>query len=386
MIGVFPLSASSPLWTFFSQLFPRQVADFKASRVVELEGLRGLLAIMVVGVHLLPVAGLSTANFGPFEPLFGDKIRVKIFCIISGFVIFLMLENSTKSYQTYMFGRIKRIYPAYIVTFLVSLALLYSTQLAHENTPFSTYAIENRAALADAALNNLWPHILSHVTMMHGLLPEAWLPKSAYTILGQAWNLSTEMQFYVVAPLLYWCIAMGPWWKRVTSVMVLAVVCVWAYPLVPSASLPKFAGFFAAGVATYYLWRMDWSGVVWLSWVGTFVLAIGVGQTLAPAFGVWVFIIGSALLVRDKGYKEGAVTRFLKSEPMLNLGVISYAIYLVHMIPMNLAMLALNDAGLGRFTYFGFVGLITLTGTMVLSVLLTRYVEQPVLVKKETKR
>ncbi|PRD41531.1 hypothetical protein C5748_20840 [Phyllobacterium phragmitis] len=67
------------------------------NRIDELEGLRGLLAVWVVVVHLLPAAGIESHSFGIFAPLFGELIRVQIFCIMSGFVIFMMMAKLQES-------------------------------------------------------------------------------------------------------------------------------------------------------------------------------------------------------------------------------------------------------------------------------------------------
>ena len=49
-----------------------------------------------------------------------------------------------------------------------------------------------------------WQHILVHLTMLHAIVPSAWLPSSQFAFLPPAWSISLEFQLYLVAPLLVW--------------------------------------------------------------------------------------------------------------------------------------------------------------------------------------
>ena len=66
-------------------------------KILELEGLRGVLAVWVVVVHLLDAVEIDPRVFGFFSPLFGERMRVQEFCILSAFVICILLHPSASA-------------------------------------------------------------------------------------------------------------------------------------------------------------------------------------------------------------------------------------------------------------------------------------------------
>ncbi len=88
----------------------------ESTRLVELDALRGIAAIMVVCFHL----GMNYQNES--RKIFNVGLTgVDLFFMISGFVILLTLER-TKDWKGFIIGRISRLYPAY--WFCVSLTAL----------------------------------------------------------------------------------------------------------------------------------------------------------------------------------------------------------------------------------------------------------------------
>jgi peptidoglycan/LPS O-acetylase OafA/YrhL len=57
---------------------PQGAAD-ASQRIEELDGLRGLLSLWVVIVHLVPTFGVEWEHSGILAPLFGDYVRVQVF-------------------------------------------------------------------------------------------------------------------------------------------------------------------------------------------------------------------------------------------------------------------------------------------------------------------
>ncbi len=167
-------------------------------RIDQLEGLRGLLAAWVVLVHLLPAAGIDPDSMGALKPLINEKIRVQIFCIMSGFVIFVMMSSLSEDYSTYIARRIKRIYPVYIFAFFLSIGFAWIAYQALHTADFGSVRNAGRIAILDRSFENWEMNTLAHMTMLHGIIPDSWLPLGAYAFLGQAWNISTEFQFYLI--------------------------------------------------------------------------------------------------------------------------------------------------------------------------------------------
>ena len=57
--------------------------------------------------------------------------------------------------------------------------------------------------IVESGLPPLWPwHFAAHVLLLQGLIPQSLLPYAYITLLGPAWSLSTEWQFYLLIGLL----------------------------------------------------------------------------------------------------------------------------------------------------------------------------------------
>jgi len=328
------------------------------NKIKELDGLRGILAVWVVCVHLLYSVGVSPRMFGFFAPLFGEHLRVQIFCILSGFVIFLMQSRVRQGYRAFLVGRLRRLYPAYILAFGVSVSMSGIALTAAREASFGGARQGSRIEMLEASLDRFPEHIAAHLTMLHGMIPEAWLPDAAYSFLGQAWNISTEFQFYLVAPLLFVGLACGALWSRL--VCGLAVLGAWFllrdWP--NPASLMRYAPYFAVGMLSFVFWKVEWRdrrrlnpGLVLVSSVALFGL-------LDMAVGIWVFVLGWLVLVRDQSRGRLPVA-WLATRPMQLLGSVSYSLYLLHMTPLYLGMYLLNGQGLERKTYLVFLTLFT---------------------------
>lgn len=344
------------------------------NRIDELEGLRGLLAAWVVIVHLLPAAGIEPNALGVFKPLFGELIRVQVFCIMSGFVIFMMMAKVQEDYSVYIVRRLKRIYPVYILAFVLSILFSGIAYEALQGARFDSIRNAGRVALLDAGFSQ-WPqHVLAHMTLTHGIIPHNWLPSGAYTFLGQAWNISTEFQFYLIAPLVFWCLHRQNLLTRALYVAGLLLVWFLLRKWPNNASLAKYAIYFATGILSYYAWKLDWSDNRFFNPVTVVLAALAIGL-FNLAIGGWVFIFGSALIVRDQDRSTGYIAKFLKHPVMIALGGISYSLYLLHMIPLYFWMYAINDLPLDKTAYFILLAMLTFATAIPMSILCNRYVE-----------
>ena len=91
----------------------------ETERITYLDGLRGILAILVVIAHL---SG-SITGYGEERYLPNVNIAVDAFFVLSGFVLSrLYLVNSTYGFKKILISRFFRLFPLYILTtFLVFL-------------------------------------------------------------------------------------------------------------------------------------------------------------------------------------------------------------------------------------------------------------------------
>ncbi|MGA7936760.1 MAG: acyltransferase family protein, partial [Kovacikia sp.] len=95
-------------------------------RITEFEGLRALLAWWFFLGHALVFSGFTDSKSLPIFAswLLENGYAVDVFIILSGFVIFLLLDtNPHKSYAQFIVERLFRIYPIFLVALLVGVAL-----------------------------------------------------------------------------------------------------------------------------------------------------------------------------------------------------------------------------------------------------------------------
>lgn len=344
-------------------------------RIDQLEGLRGLLAVWVVVVHLLPASGIEPEGLGQFQVLFNEKIRVQIFCIMSGFVIFMMMSSTRENYGAYLMRRLKRIYPAYMLAFVLSILTAGIAYQALLTADFESIRNAGRLKILDESFLN-WPyHVIAHATLLHGVNPEQWLPLGSYAFLGQGWNISTEFQFYVIAPVAFFFLHQPLRWLRALFVLA-GLAAWWLLRHWPNGSLVSyFAIYFVAGIASYYLWQRRWEDRRLVNPI-TVTLAAILAGFLDLAIGGWVFVFGYAVLIRDQGRAKDPVTRFLEQPAMMFLGTISYSLYLLHMIPLYGWMYVLNDQDLSQPAYFAILSTLTFASAIPLALVSQKYVEQ----------
>jgi peptidoglycan/LPS O-acetylase OafA/YrhL len=344
------------------------------ARIDELEGLRGFLAVWVVIVHLLPAADIEASSLGVLEPLFGELIRVQIFCVMSGFVIFMMMSRKREPYLPYLSRRFLRIYPVYLFAFVLSVAMSGIAYDALQTADFTGPKNAGRLAVYEASFAQ-WPqHVLSHLTLFHGIIPSPWLPFSPYTFLGQAWNISTEFQFYIIAPILFWVLHDARLSLKILFIVAIAAAWYVGMRWPNGAALSYFAIYFLIGIVSFYAWLRSWEDQALLNKWTIAAAALAVG-TVSIAIGLWIFIFGSALYVRDRAGREDVLAKALKLKPMLFFGKISYSLYLLHMIPLYGVMYGLNALDVPQSAYVVLLGLGTFGLAIPMSMFATRYVE-----------
>ena len=171
------------------------------SHLFELDVVRGLMSWWGVVGHVLAFAGFQENNVpAVIAVAMHGEYAAKVFMMTSGFVIAKLLADKNESYKVFITRRFLRLYPVFLVALAVAILArpLYIPILLASQAPLPyhydrIWAAEN---------NHFWPHILAHLSMLYGLIPESILRYSGIALLGPAWSITIEFQFYLVAPLL----------------------------------------------------------------------------------------------------------------------------------------------------------------------------------------
>lgn len=350
----------------------------KVRRIPELESLRGLMALWVMLGHVyltlpradLPLLGAVLARNGE---------AVNVFIILSGFVIFNLLDHERRGFRPYIIRRFFRIFPAYLLLLLVSAALLGVAEAAFSDPLWRSARNDGRLGILADTRAHFEAHMLAHLLLLQGMVPSRLLPSAEYAILGQAWSISLEWQFYLVAPLCFGAIRRDPA-RGTLAVVAIATAAFFALRYVAGEGfLPAAVPYFMVGGASYFLWKVHAALPAAAVAAATPVLAVLAAMLGAPAMGLWCAVLGCVMLeqLRPGLWLPGLVGGLLRQPVLLWLGAISYSLYLVHMIPVVVAI-RLMPPSLAAAPWQGLYLLAAVTGaSLLLSALIFHAVERP---------
>ena len=390
-----------------------------SAKISSLESLRGYLALWVFAGHLLQLSGKSELNIPFLQLLAMPSHAVKVFMILSGFVIALLLESKKEPYRLYIKRRFLRLYP---VLFLAILAGILSHFMRGVLiTSFWPDFFEPKVLALylkswTSHDDNFSVCVVSILTMTNGLISNHVIPYAATAFNGVVWSLSLEFQFYLVAPLLLRFVK--PLAQRLVwaTFLVIAVVIL-RHKLFPStengiewsmfgAFLPLNIEYFWVGILSYYLWNWvtsaihnrssapDKTNFSLLSLTVALTLLIA-GENVRPflkgnilgTLGDWIpfliwFITLANILDIAKGSKSlinKLADILLHSKVAMFFGRISYSLYLLHTpIIIIVQYLVIKKLEVSDWkTCLLYTSLLAVPLTVAISALSYRYIEQP---------
>lgn len=364
-------------------------------RIPAIEGLRAWLAWAVVFYHLFINLNID-AHYGIVAKaeMIGSG-AVTIFMMLSGFVITGLILTRKEAWLPYITRRAFRLFPAYWIALALGAVAMLIRPYVFADVSWASdpafvadmaYHTQNSEAVFAAPLEQT----LFHVSLLQGLPPPAYMPHSATTILGPAWSLTVEWQFYLAAPFLVW---MARKQTRAIILVIAAALLVfgmqrgWMSDWVTTASLPNFLYVFVIGIfcriALPYLPRHN--GFGWAA--AAAIVAIGVQIGIAPAIAIWLaFVI---LIARKQetgaertraGLLDRVFAAALESRLATYLGERSYSVYILHSPILVLA-------GYVLFPMYDFtreeallaMTLVIVPTILIASDLMYRFVERPMI-------
>lgn len=336
----------------------------------EVDGLRALAVVPVIVAH----SGFS------FMP--GGFSGVDVFFVISGYLITEIIRqefaSGTFSYFSFYERRARRILPALFLVLFFSL-IAGGVFL----TPAEFADLQWLSALSVFFSSNL--HFASGVGYFD--------PAAEFNPLIHTWSLGVEEQFYLIYPLFLFCV-LKRFSGRVLVVFTLLifaglVLAQWgvrkrpdfAFYLLPFRAWELLLGGAVAFLANGRVFR---PGISILprevgAGIGLLLIILGfffIDETMRfPGFLALIPAMGTALVLLC-GVSETSVGRLLSFRPMVQVGAISFGLYLWHQ-PL-LAFLRRDKAGVSFQEPAVSDVLLAITVTVLLAVLSWRCVELPI--------
>lgn len=347
------------------------------TRVTQLDGLRGLAALVVVACHALSTlpgignvvsgdrsAGLTTAEawavFSPLHVLWNGTPAVHVFFVLSGFVLVLPFTRpgAAGKWAQYYAKRFFRLYlPAW-----ASLAV----------------AVVLMAAIPRSAspLQSPWADIYVTDASVGQVLKDGLLLLNASTINTPLWSLKWEVLFSLLLPA-YVLVALR--WRRFWHVkIVLALLLAFAGALLDVEALSYLPIFAVGAILGTERERIRELTGSWPRFVWFFVAAAGILLANAewispeqPIPGVEAFVTVGATLIVLLFVSCRSAKRLGDTAAAQWLGRVSFSVYLVH-LPVILA-----GATLLRSVSLPLALAVSVAAAFVIAELFYRYVEQP---------
>lgn len=323
----------------------------RADRIPGLTGVRALAALTVMGTHAAYGTGLLSHGYlGLLAARL--EIGVAIFFVLSGLLLFRPWVRAAArgepapAVRRYARSRFRRIMPAYVVTVVLVFGV-YELRPVQPNP------------------GHTWTGLLRNLTLTQ-IYSDDYFTRYLHQGLSQMWSLAVEVAFYAVLPLLAYLLLVVLCRRRFRPVLLMSALAVLAclsplwlivlhtthwLPVGAGSWLPHYLAWFVGGMvlavlaevgvrcyalavlppalACYLVVSTPIAGV-------TTVLSLDLSEDLAKTmfYAVIATLVVAPLALGDRGW----YARFMGSRPMVRLGEISYEIFLLHVVVMDLVM------------------------------------------------
>ncbi len=311
----------------------------RTPHLAALTGLRGIAAWLVVFYHArqslsawMPDAGIAIAATG--------YLAVDLFFMLSGFVMWLnygarLRREGLAGAPVFWWRRLARIWPlhAAVLAALAGFAIvLLATGRDTANYPFAELPL-------------------------HIALVQNWGLTSALTWNHPAWSISTELGAYLVFPLAVVAVR----WEAKRPLALVAGVVLAALALhavfalsgaenlgdrITRLGLVRCIVQFGIGMMLANLWQA-WRGRRWMTARCGIVAALALAAVILGDWPETLLVpLALAAMLLALALDDGPAARLLSTRPLVWLGDVSYATYLVHFPLLVAVKLVVVDADL----------------------------------------
>lgn len=372
-----------------------------ATRIPELDGLRGLAILLVILCHYVGNATHAPLGFVLDHILSIVSLGwsgVNLFFVLSGFLIGGILLDARESpnyFKTFYLRRVFRIFPIYYSwIFLYVIVLSVVTFVVHRPVSIPPEGLPITAHDFASV-----PHYLFFVQNIF-----YWPTSFEWLWFIVTWSLAVEEQFYLVAPPLIRLVS-----RR--TLIVILVSCVACAPIVryvafayfnnahfSQSAMPSHSDALSMGILAAIAWRHE----PFRSWLSThqallqrIVIYLGVAifallwwlvrppniVTVTIGYSVlgW-FYLSLMLLVLSQTSSFAA--RFMRMRWLRALGTVSYCVYITHLTVNQWShRLILNEVP-QIYTFSGvMITLFAMALTLVIASLSWKFFEKPLIRK-----
>ena len=355
-------------------------------RFVAIEGLRAWLVWAVVLSHVDQSLGLETLGAPWAWPFRAGEAAVLVFIVISGFVITGLIVDKQESYGQYILRRAFRIFPAYWIAYVAALFTLPLAIEALAYLPWDSGYADVLHGWTTTMAAHPTGQLLLHFTLFQGVVPDSVWPLTGTAVLGPAWSLTLEWQFYLVAPALVWLLARPGGRGPLIAAAALLALATWNHVFgvfnMPTF-LPGMLFMFMIGMAS----RLGFSAMQRAPLAPALALgALAMGVLFKELLWLGVWLAVYLYLINEDRWRaqRSSFARLadwaLRSRWATFLGARSYSVYVVHLpIIQLLTWLIAPRWSFSQTEWFFVLSAVTLPVTFVVSGVLYELVERPLI-------
>jgi len=301
-----------------------EIAHGENTPLRSMEGLRGVAVFLVFWVHysslIEPWLLGQSIQVAHFIHSFGH-LGVDLFFVLSGYLIYgSIISKQTFVIGTYAKRRIQRIYPTFLVVFVIYLAL--------------SFMLPAQSKLPEGIWQQAW-YIGQNLLLLPGIF-------DIEPIITVAWSLSYEVFYYLLIPIVIFGLRLKSWSAENRIILWISV-----------AVLGFIAGYFWEGPIRLLMFI---SGVLLFElhsqqrWTftkgGTRILLISLfGFAIARTYGIDYIVcmamvfVAFTLLGLCAFNSNSYVAKWLTFTPLRWLGNMSYSYYLLHGLTLKFCFL-----------------------------------------------
>lgn len=299
------------------------------NRILVLDSLRGIAALLVVLFHGFACAGIQPLKL---------YILVDFFFILSGFVIHWRYQDLTKlNVKEFISRRFLRIYPLHFVSLCFSLLIICVSQHFFSVEHFCLPRFD-------------WGDVAVHVALLQSLNITDHL-----SLNFPSWSISAEVfSYFVFAIVMVFC-------RKYLAIVLMGLLCVCFFMMVSSYDTLDFhyKFGFCRGVFGFILGMLismslnnqhkffeQMYRLPLLEWVSIVSIVVIVSLQV-PYIDYLCFVPFCYLIARYARGIQSPISQILQNKVLVYLGKISYSIYLIHFLfimlfPSNLWLLPIK--------------------------------------------
>lgn len=340
--------------------------------IPEIDGLR-FMAIFWVAVWMhLPTMlnehlfnGSLLANKYAAAVVLEGGQGVPFFFMISGFILALpFIREKTPggqpvSLKKYYLRRLTRLEPPYLAALLIAFLLL----VFYKGDSF----------------NDQLPHLAASSVYVHNVVYN-----SASSVLGVAWSLEVEVQFYILAPFLCFIFLIKQQLIRrllLALLIVLSALYAWNSLWQQPSILPNFICYFFSGMLLADLYsgghklKLSYS----IGFAAGAIILLGL-PFIISLHSVWLFLLKILLLFAAFYFVlfNDGLKKLMSRQWITIIGGMCYSIYLLHVLIMSGMLQWLNSLPLlhGPLAVIIY-GVVLVAAVLLFSAVFYRLIEQP---------